>query len=86
MCAAKVVGATFVDLVTDPQRFGKARVEFGERTGGGMGGSSWVAPLLPRDFQPPVGSAWPEHVTTVRREGRRAPDVRRPAAMRRGRG
>ena len=47
------------------------------------GGNKWVAPLLPRDFDPPVDLRWPEYVTTVRRRNggflRRAPV---PAAAR----
>ena len=74
MCAAKVIGATIVDLITDPQRLDEARAEFEERTGGAIGGSSWVAPLLPRDFQPPVGFAWPEYVTTARGESWYVPE------------
>lgn len=43
-----------------------AKSEFRERTGGGVGGSTWVPPLLPRDFVPPVDLAWPEYVETAR--------------------
>jgi aminobenzoyl-glutamate utilization protein B len=46
----------------------KARAEFNERTGGGVGGDKWMAPLLPRDFQPPIDLRWPEYVTTERGE------------------
>jgi aminobenzoyl-glutamate utilization protein B len=46
----------------------KAKVEFDERTGGGVGGDKWMAPLLPRDFQPPIDLRWPEYVTTERGE------------------
>ena len=42
--------------------------EFDERTGGGIGGSKWVAPLLPKDFAPPVDLRWPEYVQTARGE------------------
>lgn len=75
MCAAKVIGATIVDLLTEPRLLEEARAEFEERTGGGIGGSSWVAPLLPRDFQPPVGFAWPEYVTTARGESWYVPET-----------
>ncbi len=75
MCAAKVIGATVVDLLTEPRLLEEARAEFEERTGGGIGGSSWVAPLLPRDFQPPVGFAWPEYVTTARGESWYVPET-----------
>jgi len=64
--AAKTIGATIVDLLTHPDELAKARAEFVERTGGGVGGSKWVAPLLPRDFYPPINLPWPEYVTTQR--------------------
>jgi aminobenzoyl-glutamate utilization protein B len=66
--AAKVIGATIVDLMTDGAALEKAKAEFRERTGGGVGGSKWVAPLLPKDFPAPVHYRWPEYVTTVRGE------------------
>ena len=65
-CAAKTIGATIVDLMTSPDDLQRARDEFNERTGGGIGGSSWVPPLLPPDFDPPIGFHWPEYVETVR--------------------
>ena len=45
-----------------------AQAEFKERTGGGVGGTNWVAPLLPSDFPPPVDLRWPEYVQTPRGE------------------
>jgi aminobenzoyl-glutamate utilization protein B len=65
-CAAKTIAGTIVDLLANPGELAKARAEFEERTGGGIGGSRWVAPLLPADFEPPVHYRWPEYVTTVR--------------------
>ena len=64
--AAKTIGATIVDLLTHPGDLAQAKEEFNERTGGGVGGSKWVAPLLPRDFYPPIDLPWPEYVTTQR--------------------
>lgn len=64
--AAKTIGATFVDLLTKPDVLKRAWKEFNERTGGGIHGSKWVAPLLLRDFDPPVDLRWPEYITTVR--------------------
>jgi len=64
--AAKTIGATIVDLITRPEELEKAKAEFRERTGGGVGGSRWVAPLLPKDFYPPIDLPWPEYVTTAR--------------------
>ncbi|MFN8590652.1 MAG: amidohydrolase [Thermomicrobiales bacterium] len=65
---AKTIAGTALDLLTIPEELAKARAEFEERTGGGVGGSKWIAPLLPRDFKPPVDLRWPEYVTTTRGE------------------
>jgi aminobenzoyl-glutamate utilization protein B len=64
--AAKVIGATLIDLLTDTNLLARARTEFVERTGGGVGGERWQAPLLPHDFQVPHRLRWPEYVTTAR--------------------
>ncbi|MGR3565750.1 MAG: amidohydrolase [Heliomarina sp.] len=66
--AGKVIGATIIDLLTDGETLDKAQAEFRERTGGGIGGDKWVAPLLPADYEPPVFYKWPEYVETVRGE------------------
>jgi len=66
--AAKTIAATALDLLTMPGELAKARAEFAERTGGGVGGSKWIAPLLPANFFPPVDLRWPEYVTTARGE------------------
>tara|TARA_A100001037_G_scaffold305040_2_gene343756 strand:- start:20 stop:1606 length:1587 start_codon:yes stop_codon:yes gene_type:complete len=66
LSAARCIGATIVELLTDPSVIAAAKTEFEERTGGGVGGSKWVAPLLPSDFPPPVELRWPEYVSTVR--------------------
>lgn len=68
LVAGKTIGATLVDLLSKPEELARAKQEFEERTGGGIGGSKWVAPLLPRDFAPPVDLRWPEYVSTVRGE------------------
>jgi aminobenzoyl-glutamate utilization protein B len=68
ICAARTIGATLVDLLTDPALLGRAQSEFRDRTGGGIDGSSWVAPLLPAEFEPPISYRWPEYVTTARGE------------------
>ena len=62
----EVIGLTVLDLLTDGTSLAAAQAEFRQRTGGGIGGSKWVAPLLPRDFEPPVHYRWPEYVTTAR--------------------
>lgn len=64
--AAAVIATTLLDLLTDPAGLARARAEFDERTGGGIGGSRWVAPLLPSDFVAPIGYRWPEYVETPR--------------------
>jgi aminobenzoyl-glutamate utilization protein B len=64
--AAKAMALTLVDLATQPATLSAAQAEFRERTGGGVGGTQWVARLLPRDFVPPVDLLWPEYVTTAR--------------------
>jgi len=55
-----------VDLLKDPDALQKAQAEFKERTGGGTGGSNWIPPLLPSDFDPPVDLRWPEYINTAR--------------------
>ena len=75
VCAAKTIAATAIDLMTRPDELRKARDEFEARTGGGIGGSAWVPPLLPADFDPPVGFSWPEYVATARGEGWRVPET-----------
>ncbi|MCS6855430.1 MAG: amidohydrolase [Elioraea sp.] len=64
--AAEVIGATFVRLLQRPQLLAEAREEFLARTGGGIGGTRWLAPLLPRDFAAPIHHRWPEYVVTPR--------------------
>jgi aminobenzoyl-glutamate utilization protein B len=66
--AAKAIGATLIDLLTDANLLAGAQAEFVERTGGGVGGERWQAPLLPRDFKVPHRLRWPEYVTTARGE------------------
>jgi aminobenzoyl-glutamate utilization protein B len=66
--AGRAIGATLVELMTSPAEVARARAEFVERTGGGIGGSRWVPPLLPKGFRAPVHYRWPEYVTTVRGE------------------
>jgi aminobenzoyl-glutamate utilization protein B len=66
--AGKTIAGTALDLLTVEGELVKAKVEFDERTGGGVGGDKWMAPLLPRDFQPPIDLRWPEYVTTERGE------------------
>ena len=66
--AARCIGATIIDLLTDGVSLERAKAEFEERTGGGVGGANWVAPQLPSDFEAPIHYRWPEYVTTVRGE------------------
>jgi len=60
--AGKTIAGTLLDLLTRPDALAAARTEFSERTGG----SRFIAPLLPRDFAPPLDYRWPEYVTTAR--------------------
>ena len=62
--AAKTLAMTALDLLTNPEGLQRAKAEFEERTGGGIGGSKWIAPLC--DYEPPLGFRWPEYVTTAR--------------------
>jgi hypothetical protein len=50
----KTIAATLLDLLTEPTLLQQAQNEFREHTGGGIGGTKWTAPLLPKDFAPPV--------------------------------
>lgn len=65
-CASRTIGATAVELLTDREGLARAKAEFEERTGGGIGGSRWLAPLC--DYDPPIHFRWPEYVTTARGE------------------
>jgi aminobenzoyl-glutamate utilization protein B len=64
--AARTMALTMLDLATQPEVLAAAQAEFRERTGGGVGGTHWVGPLLPADFDPPVDLRWPEYVSTAR--------------------
>ena len=66
--ASAVIATTLLDLLTDQAALKRAQEEFRERTGGGVGGTRWVAPLLPPDFEAPIGYRWPEYVSTPRGE------------------
>jgi aminobenzoyl-glutamate utilization protein B len=68
MTGGKVIATTILDLLTDGISLQKAKAEFRDRTGGGIGGTKWVAPLLPKDFAPPIDYSWPEYITTARGE------------------
>ncbi|MFQ6123755.1 MAG: amidohydrolase [Candidatus Heimdallarchaeota archaeon] len=63
---AKVIACCFIDLLSNPEILNKAKVEFKERTGGGIGGDKWVPPLLPPDLSPPLDIRWPEYIETKR--------------------
>jgi len=65
-CAAKTIGMTVVDLLSDRAALEAARREFVKRTGGGVGGRHWIAPLC--DYDAPIHFRWPEYVTTPRGE------------------
>jgi aminobenzoyl-glutamate utilization protein B len=62
--AGKTIAGTLIDLLTDPKHLREARAEFEKRTAG----ERHIAPLLPRDFEPPVDYRWPEYAATPRGE------------------
>lgn len=62
--AAKVLATSALRLLEDEAARDAAMAEFNERTGGGIGGEKWVAPLC--DYDPPINFAWPEYVETPR--------------------
>ncbi|MER9236422.1 amidohydrolase [Mesorhizobium sp. M0622] len=66
LTAAKVIGSTIVDLLTDKEKLARCKAEFEERTGGGIGGSRWIAPLLGENHAPPINHGWPEYISTAR--------------------
>ncbi|MDJ0779218.1 MAG: amidohydrolase [Gammaproteobacteria bacterium] len=63
-CAAKTIGLSVLELMTSNELLTAAQREFEQRTGGGIGGDNWQAPLC--DYQPPIGFRWPEYITTER--------------------
>ena len=63
-CASRTIALTALRLIEDADALKSARREFVERTGGGIGGSNWLAPLC--DYEPPIHFRWPEYVTTAR--------------------
>jgi len=64
--AGKTIAGTLLDLLTKPDLVAAAKSEFEQRTGGGIGGTQWMAPLC--DYEPPIHFPWPEYVTTARGE------------------
>ncbi|MEM9852401.1 MAG: amidohydrolase, partial [Pseudomonadota bacterium] len=62
--AARTLALAALRLLEDPAARHAAREEFELRTGGGVGGDTWLPPLC--DYDPPIGFAWPEYVTTAR--------------------
>lgn len=62
--ASKTIGMTIIDLLTKPDVLQAAKDEFIERTGGGVQGDKWVAPLC--DYKAPINFRWPEYISTAR--------------------
>ncbi len=66
--ASQVAATTVVDLLTRPEVLAHAKREFDSRTGGGIRGEGWLAPLLGAHYPAPIHYPWPEYVTTPRGE------------------
>ncbi len=64
LTAAQVIALSALRLLQDQTALKTARKEFDTRTGGGVGGDQWVAPLC--DYEPPIQFRWPEYVQTER--------------------
>ena len=62
--AAQVLAVSALRLLEDKQARNAAMDEFNIRTGGGIGGDQWIAPLC--DYEPPIHFRWPEYVETPR--------------------
>jgi aminobenzoyl-glutamate utilization protein B len=62
----KVIAGCFIELLNKPEIILDAKNEFIERTGGGVGGSKWIGPLLSPDLKPPINFRWPEYIETPR--------------------
>ncbi|MEI9428789.1 amidohydrolase [Mesorhizobium sp. Cs1299R1N3] len=76
ICAAKTVALAALRLLEDKTAREEAMSEFTTRTGGGVGGSNWIAPLC--DYEPPINFRWPEYVTTPRGRDWWIPNNARP--------
>ncbi len=62
--AARVCALSALRLLQDPAAREAAMTEFNDRTGGGIGGDAWMAPLC--DYAPPIHFRWPEYIDTPR--------------------
>ena len=62
--AAKILALSALRLLEDKPARDAAMAEFVTRTGGGVGGTAWTAPLC--DYPPPIHFRWPEYITTPR--------------------
>ncbi len=60
--AAKTIGVSFVNMLTNKEILKEAKKEFVMRTGGGINGSKWTKPLC--DYEPPIHFAWPDYIET----------------------
>ena len=62
--AAQVLALSALRLLEDESARVKAMEEFRVRTGGGIGGDTWIPPQC--DYDPPIHFRWPEYVETHR--------------------
>ena len=60
----KVLTISGLRILQDEPARKAAMDEIKERTGGGVGGTHWIAPLC--DYEPPIHFRWPEYITTPR--------------------
>jgi aminobenzoyl-glutamate utilization protein B len=57
LVAAKTIGLSMVELLTNPKELEKAWEEYRERTK-----ERKLEPLLPKDLEPPIGYRWPQWI------------------------
>jgi aminobenzoyl-glutamate utilization protein B len=61
--AAKTIAGTILELLTDTAILARAKAEFIDRTGGGIGGDRWLKPLCA--YVPPIDFPWPRYFETT---------------------
>jgi aminobenzoyl-glutamate utilization protein B len=77
--AAKTIAGSLLELMQDRAMLDRAKAEFVERTGGGIGGERWLAPWC--DYEPPLEFPWPEYIETPRGRSWRIPETAEDRAL-----